>query len=62
MLQLSPHGEIAFPMAVNKGNVAHAVKIKAEVGLLTMPLPNLQERLFFRDVLMQIYGPRACGE
>jgi hypothetical protein len=31
MLRLSPHGEIAFPMAVNKRNVAYAVKVKADV-------------------------------
>jgi hypothetical protein len=32
MLQLSPHGEIAFPMVVNKENAADAVKITRSSG------------------------------
>jgi hypothetical protein len=32
MLQLSPHGEIAVPMAVNKENTARAVKIAQPVA------------------------------
>jgi hypothetical protein len=31
---MSPRGEIAFPMPFNKGNVACAVKIKADVKLI----------------------------